>query len=45
MVTSLPKHIILYNAFGWEPPKFAHLPLLLSKERKNYLNATEMFLL
>lgn len=31
---SLPKHIILYNAFGWEPPKFAHLPLLLSKERK-----------
>lgn len=31
---SLPKHIILYQAFGWEPPKFAHLPLLLSRERK-----------
>jgi glutamyl-tRNA synthetase len=31
---SLPKHIILYEAFGWTPPQFAHLPLLLSKERK-----------
>lgn len=31
---SLPKHIILYEAFGWEPPQFAHLPLILSKERK-----------
>ncbi len=31
---SLPKHIIMYEAFGWEPPQFAHLPLILSKERK-----------
>ena len=31
---SLPKHIILYEAFGWTPPEFAHLPLILSKERK-----------
>ncbi len=31
---SLPKHVILYDAFGWEKPQFAHLPLLLSTERK-----------
>lgn len=33
---SLPKHIILYEAFGWEPPQFAHLPLILNKDRKKY---------
>ena len=27
-VTSTPIHVILYNAFGWEIPKFIHLPLL-----------------
>jgi glutamyl-tRNA synthetase len=31
---SLPKHVLLYDAFGWEKPQFAHLPLLLSPERK-----------
>jgi glutamyl-tRNA synthetase len=31
---STPKHILLYQAFGWDTPKFAHLPLLLSKTRK-----------
>src|SRR5690606_22141452 len=30
---STPKHILLYEAFGWEPPKFAHLPLILNKDR------------
>lgn len=27
---STPKHILLYEAFGWEPPTMAHLPLILS---------------
>jgi glutamyl-tRNA synthetase len=27
---STPKHILLYRAFGWEPPLMAHLPLILS---------------
>lgn len=27
---STPKHLLLYEALGWEPPRFAHLPLLLS---------------
>lgn len=29
-LSSTPKHILLYNAFGWEPPKMAHLPLIMS---------------
>ncbi|OGE80182.1 MAG: glutamate--tRNA ligase [Candidatus Doudnabacteria bacterium RIFCSPHIGHO2_01_FULL_45_18] len=33
-IPSTPKHILLYSAFGWESPQFAHLPLLLSKTRK-----------
>jgi len=31
---SLPKHVILYDAFEWEKPQFAHLPLLLGPTRK-----------
>lgn len=30
---SMPKHLLLYEFFGWEPPKFAHLPLLLNPDR------------
>lgn len=30
---STPKHILLYKAFGWEPPIFAHVPLLLNPDR------------
>ncbi len=29
---SAPKHLFLYDAFGWTPPKFAHLPLLLGAD-------------
>ncbi|SAM08104.1 hypothetical protein [Absidia glauca] len=32
-ISSTPKHILLYNAFGWTPPSFAHLPLLLNDNR------------
>ena len=27
---SVPKHLLLYEAFGWEPPAMAHLPLIMS---------------
>ncbi|XP_050421432.1 probable glutamate--tRNA ligase, mitochondrial [Adelges cooleyi] len=27
---STSKHILLYKAFGWTPPNFAHLPLLMN---------------
>lgn len=30
---STPKHIFLYRAFGWDVPEFAHIPLLLNKDR------------
>lgn len=26
---SMPLHVLLYRAFGWEAPKFAHLPLIM----------------
>ena len=34
-LSSTPKHVLLYRAFGWESamPKFAHLPLLLNPDR------------
>ena len=31
---SLPKHILIYNAFGWDLPKFCHLPLLNTDKSK-----------
>lgn len=31
---SVPKHILLYKAFGWEMPQFAHLPLLLNNNKQ-----------
>lgn len=30
---STPKHVLLYEAFGWTPPTFAHVPLLLNPDR------------
>ena len=32
-LSSMPKHLLLYEFFGWEPPKVAHLPLLLNADR------------
>ncbi|MFZ2978572.1 MAG: glutamate--tRNA ligase [Candidatus Magasanikiibacteriota bacterium] len=32
-LSSTPKHIELYKMFGWEPPLFAHLPLLLNPDK------------
>lgn len=30
---SVPKHLYLYQSFGWAAPQFAHLPLLLGNDR------------
>ncbi|MFZ4462879.1 MAG: glutamate--tRNA ligase [Bacteroidales bacterium] len=35
---SLPLHILLYQAFGWEAPEFAHLPLLLKPDGNGKLS-------
>ncbi|MFH1541382.1 MAG: glutamate--tRNA ligase [Elusimicrobiota bacterium] len=32
-LSSTPKHVVLYNYFGWSPPQFAHLPLLLNSDK------------
>lgn len=32
-LSSTPKHVLLYDAFGWERPVFAHLPLLLNPDK------------
>jgi len=35
---SLPLHELLYRAFGWKAPKFAHLPLILKPVGKGKLS-------
>ncbi|MEI8361038.1 MAG: glutamate--tRNA ligase [bacterium] len=31
-ISSFPKNILLYQAFGWSAPKYIHAPLILNKE-------------
>ena len=33
-ISSTPKHILLYEVFGWEAPEFLHMPLLLGTDGK-----------
>ena len=35
---SMALHILLYRAFGWTAPKFAHLPLILKPQGKGKLS-------
>ncbi len=37
---SAPKHVLLYEAFGWEVPTFAHIPLLLWNDKKKLSKRT-----
>jgi glutamyl-tRNA synthetase len=32
-ISSAPKHLRLYEAFGWQPPTFCHLPLLRNNDK------------
>jgi len=32
-VSSAPKHLLLYEAFGWDPPALLHLPLLRNPDK------------
>ena len=32
-LSSTPKHVLLYQDFGWDLPQFAHLPLLLNPDK------------
>ncbi len=33
-ISSTPKRVLLYQAFGWEPPIYAHVPLVLGPDGK-----------
>ncbi len=35
---SVPKHVQLYGAFGWTPPIFAHLPIILDPSGKGKMS-------
>lgn len=35
---SLPLHVLIYEAFGWDKPEFAHLPLLLKPDGNGKLS-------
>ncbi|MFC1898407.1 glutamate--tRNA ligase [Candidatus Cloacimonadota bacterium] len=46
---STPKHIFMYQVFGWKPPKWIHLPLILNPDKSKLSKrqgdvATEDFL-
>ncbi|MCX6007855.1 MAG: glutamate--tRNA ligase [Chloroflexi bacterium] len=32
-LSSTPRHLLLYRAFGWQPPQFAHLPMILGPDK------------
>jgi glutamyl-tRNA synthetase len=32
-LSSTPRHLLLYRALGFEPPRFAHLPMILGSDR------------
>lgn len=37
-LSSLPKHVLLYEAFGWEEPVFVHLSVILGSDGKKKLS-------
>src|SRR2546428_9176970 len=39
-LSNTPKHILLFRAFGADPPAFAHLPLILGSDRKRLSKRT-----
>lgn len=39
-IPSTPKHILLYKAFGWEVPKYSHVPPLVWADRKKLSKRT-----
>ncbi len=39
-LSNTPKHIVLFRAFGVEPPTFAHLPLILGSDKKRLSKRT-----
>ena len=32
-ISSIPKHVMLFESFGWKVPQYAHLPIILGTDR------------
>ena len=32
-LSSAPRHVLLYQSLGWQPPQFAHLPMILGPDK------------
>lgn len=37
-ISSTPKHVLLYQAFGWKQPVFAHIPVFLNPDGKGKMS-------
>ena len=37
-LTSTPKYVLLYDAYGWERPTYVHLPLLMGKDSEGNIS-------
>ena len=37
-LTSTPKYVLLYDAYGWERPVYVHLPLLMGKDAEGNIS-------
>ncbi len=33
-ISNTPKQLMIYEAFGWEPPKFGHMTLIVNENHK-----------
>ncbi len=45
-ISNTPKQILIYRALGWETPRFAHLPMILGRDKKKLskrLGATSVY--
>ncbi|WP_373894574.1 glutamate--tRNA ligase [Virgibacillus natechei] len=43
-ISNTPKQMMVYDAFGWEPPRFGHMTLILNEERKKLSKRDEQIL-
>ncbi|UOQ44642.1 glutamate--tRNA ligase [Halobacillus salinarum] len=43
-ISNTPKQMMVYEAFGWEAPKFGHMTLILNEERKKLSKRDEHIL-
>lgn len=39
-MSSTPKHLAMYQAFGWSPPQFAHVGLLVDAKKQKLSKRT-----